>query len=149
MSMRQTTSNMCCSKRSVPLVCHVRCGALWHANTKQDKVYTSRRAGWPAGHRTENRRRPPPPSPPPWSLSLQWCPCYHVPTTQYTPGFGSRKACYRDTLCFQLGVPPTYTFVPGVGILKDNPWIHLDPFGSMVPPFAEFHRVVVCYYALV
>ena len=34
------------------------CGALWHANTKQDKVYTSRP---PAGQRTDNRRRPPPP----------------------------------------------------------------------------------------
>ena len=32
----------CCSKRIVPLAYHVLCGALWHANTKQDKVYTSR-----------------------------------------------------------------------------------------------------------
>ena len=56
--MRQTISNICCSKRIVPVAYHVLCGALWHTNTKQDKVY-------PAGQRIENRRRPAPPPPPP------------------------------------------------------------------------------------
>ena len=40
--MRQTISNICCSKRIVPVAYHVLCGALWHTNIKQDKVYTSR-----------------------------------------------------------------------------------------------------------
>ena len=46
-ALTHTITNICCSKRIVPLAYHVLCGALWRANTKQDKVCTSRLAGRP------------------------------------------------------------------------------------------------------